>query len=395
MIGLLEIISSELSTGVTRFLAVSVKTFVLSLGSAAGLTFVLGGEVYDVWVSQLEPDNGVCDTLGLGGTLPWDPWWRIPLYLLCSVSVLGQYRFIIMNYWAGLLVQLAAYVVQEYVKVVLAERHALDGMDTIFGDSAGAMAAVVTACIISLTVDYVRAESRLEMDEKTSTLRKMTHYMYKFLVRIADFLRIGRGLARRSSQVRENLAEEAEKQGKPASEIRLSNKDEAILIEDAVEMQEYNYWSLLMPAVYQLVPGSKIAMYWYNIILPPQPYEGSAAEGATVVDSAGSALWITSLSLALGLIMGLAVVRILVGIIISTVSCIVSGEMNPLNSFRLRQFGRQEMTRQDDDDDPDDCGDLSHSIRSGSENNGLRKRSTVTTDTNNDAQSPRSVEEDV
>ena len=77
VIGLLEIISSELSTGVTRFLAVSVKTFVLSLGSAAGLTFVLGGEIYDVWVSQLEPDNGVCDTLGLGGTLPWDPWWRL------------------------------------------------------------------------------------------------------------------------------------------------------------------------------------------------------------------------------------------------------------------------------------------------------------------------------
>ena len=33
MLGLLEIIAGELETGVTRFIAVSVKTFVLCLGA--------------------------------------------------------------------------------------------------------------------------------------------------------------------------------------------------------------------------------------------------------------------------------------------------------------------------------------------------------------------------
>lgn len=153
VIGLLEIISSELQTGVTRFLAVSVKTFVLSLGSAAGLTMVLGSEVYNTWVGQLDPGDQSCDNLGLGGKYPWEPGWRIPFYLLCSIFVLGQYRFVILNYPWALLVQLVGYVVQEYVKVELADEHADDGMDTIFGDATGAAASVVTACLLALSVD--------------------------------------------------------------------------------------------------------------------------------------------------------------------------------------------------------------------------------------------------
>lgn len=386
MIGLLEIISSELQTGVTRFLAVSVKTFVLSLGSAAGLTMVLGQNVYSTWVAQLDPFDESCDNLSLGGKYPWEPGWRIPFYLLCSVFVLGQYRFVLLNYLWALLVQLVGYVVQEYVKVALAVNHKDDGMDTIFGDATGAAASVVTACLIALSIDYVRAEMRSSLDEDASMMRKFGHSLYASFVRMAEAVGLGRGLARRSAEVRATLAEEAKKQNKPESEIKLKNYEEGILVEDAVEMQEFNYWSLLMPAVYQLVPGSKIAMYWYNIIFPPE-YEGSSA------DSAGSALWLTSLSLALGLILGLAVVRILVSIIFFMLS--FCSDMGPLNSFRLRQFGRQEMTHIDDDDDPEDCGDLSHSIRGVPEDNGLRKRSTATTETNNAVLSPKSVEEEV
>ena len=39
-------------------------------------------------------------------------WWRIPLYLACSVAVLGQYRFRLEQMWRGLLVQLAGYEAQ-------------------------------------------------------------------------------------------------------------------------------------------------------------------------------------------------------------------------------------------------------------------------------------------
>lgn len=44
-------------------------------------------------------------------------WWRIPLYLFCSATVLGQYRFPVRHYWRGLIVQLAAYEVQYEVQL--------------------------------------------------------------------------------------------------------------------------------------------------------------------------------------------------------------------------------------------------------------------------------------
>ena len=66
VIGLLEIIAGELETGVIRFLAVSVKTFVLSVMSAAGLTLVLGGEVYKVWLSSSDYNSDNCFNMDLG-----------------------------------------------------------------------------------------------------------------------------------------------------------------------------------------------------------------------------------------------------------------------------------------------------------------------------------------
>ena len=408
MLGLLEIIASELQTGVTRFLAVAVKTFVLSIGSAAGLTFVLGSKVYETWTDQLQPDNGVCDTLGLGGEYPWNPWWRIPLYLLCSVSVLGQYRFILMNYWAGLLVQLAAYVTQEYIKVEFAESHELDGMNTVFGDVGGAMASVVTACFISIIVDFVRCQSRVRISEKPSLARKTTNILYRNLVGIGDCLGLGRGLTGRASIVRAKLEDESKKQDKRVFETVLSKEDEAILVEDLVEAQEYNYWSLLMPAVYQLVPGSKLAMYWYNIIFPPLPYQNPIANVVNVTnetvitedtniaelaqeseisaDSAAYALWLTSLSLALGLILGLAVVRLIAWAFFYVLTMIRAKTMSKLeidrmDSFVLRQFRRQNITHDDDDNDPIDGLDLSFHANS-LEANGLRNRKNGTPNTN-------------
>ena len=97
VIGLLEIIAGELETGVTRFIAVSVKTFVLTLGSCVGLAMTVGENVFQTWVEQ----DSFCGTIELN-----DQWWRIPLYLLCSASALGQYRMPIVRYWRGLAVQL-------------------------------------------------------------------------------------------------------------------------------------------------------------------------------------------------------------------------------------------------------------------------------------------------
>lgn len=73
VIGLLEIIAGELQTGVTRFIAVSVKTFVLSLGAGIGLLLTASGK--EEWIEQ----GNSCGTIDLDTM-----WWRIPLYLLCS-----------------------------------------------------------------------------------------------------------------------------------------------------------------------------------------------------------------------------------------------------------------------------------------------------------------------
>ena len=84
VIGVLEIIAGELETGVTRFVAVSVKTFVLSLGASLSLVSASGGGPSATWFSS---NKANCDNNFVQGQ-----WWRIPLYLLCSVAVLGQYR---------------------------------------------------------------------------------------------------------------------------------------------------------------------------------------------------------------------------------------------------------------------------------------------------------------
>jgi len=103
VIGLFEIIAGELETGVTRFVAVSVKTFVLSLGASLGLMLAHGGGAWGIWFESDEH----CD-----GNFTAGKWWRIPIYLLCCVGVLGQYRLQVNRYWAALIVQLVAYEAQ-------------------------------------------------------------------------------------------------------------------------------------------------------------------------------------------------------------------------------------------------------------------------------------------
>ena len=164
VIGFLEIIVGEYQTGVTRFLAVAVKTFVLSIGSAIGLALVIRDDVYKVWSDQSES----CGTIELE-----KQWWRIPLYLLCSVSVLGQYRFVVFNYWAGLLVQLVAYAAQ-YELWREKKFFLYDGMDTVFEDILGSSLAHITATLIALTVDCLSYQYRLVAIGKTNDSQELT-----------------------------------------------------------------------------------------------------------------------------------------------------------------------------------------------------------------------------
>ena len=154
VIGILEIIAGELVTGVTRFIAVSVKTFVLCLGASFGMLLMLPNTHQD-WIDSAEN----CGTLELSkGT-----WWRIPLYLASSASALGQYRVPLGDYWRGLIVQLAGYEVQYQTAIVFAKRFEPDtgeeqsNLDAAASNVLGAMAAVMAAYILRRIVDRLRS----------------------------------------------------------------------------------------------------------------------------------------------------------------------------------------------------------------------------------------------
>ena len=78
-------------------------------------------------------------------------------YLLCCVSVLGQYRLPIVEYWRGLVVMLVAYEVQYQLLVMWEGQHDRDNMDFASSNAGGAIAAVFAASILKWLVDSLSA----------------------------------------------------------------------------------------------------------------------------------------------------------------------------------------------------------------------------------------------
>ena len=89
-----------------------------------------------------------------------------------------------------------------------------------------------------------------------------------------------------------------------------------------IDSQDHNIWAVLMPAVYQLVPGSMIAKMWFSAIFPPplleseqnieiegKNYTYTQYELDSAQDNIFSNLMVISTSLALGLILGFALVQ--------------------------------------------------------------------------------------
>ena len=92
----------------------------------------------------------------------------------------------------------------------------------------------------------------------------------------------------------------------PRTEIKLDAHEEDLLLDTIVYAESMNIWAMLMPAVYQLVPGSMIARMWFETIIPPR--DSSQQENTF------AGLMVTSISLALGLIIGEAMVEVFAGI---------------------------------------------------------------------------------
>ena len=379
VIGLLEIVSGELETGVTRFIAVSVKTFVLTLGTAIGLQMIHGRNVYEVWTSS----NEQCGSIDLD-----TKWWRIPLYLLCSASALGQYRFPIANYWRGLCVQLVAYEVQYQMFRHFAARHPRDFLDTASSNIVAAMAAVASAGLLSYLVDqigYYYHARLLQRNVHNSKFGNLVYKVWASYVRLVNWIGLGRKTALRALQMEKELqlaARELRDPYHPRVDIKLSPGDEAAIVEAIVDAGNLNIWSLLMPAVYQLVPGSLIARLWFNAVFPPPSVETKRSVGDVIyidttpnpaTDDVFYGLMVTSTSLALGLLLGFAFVSAF-GRVFSTLTSMFSKkgitdeeqetEDARVERLRFRQQGALNVVTESDDPDgavssvPDDHGIL-------------------------------------
>lgn len=304
VIGLLEIMVGELETGVTRFVAVSVKTFILSLGSCIGLMIAVSGGAKEVWVGS----SDMCDSNFTKGM-----WWRIPVYLLCSVGVLGQYRLRIDRYWCALIVQLVAYEVQYEVYNLIGENGKYftgDHLDTATSNMVGAAAGVISACALAWMINtgqrnYSDQILQNHRSDTHSTLAKLWFKTLGYIVSVYRCLRLNRASESKKKQLKSDI------EANPS--LQLSESDTDLYLETVVGGQDINIWSILMPAVYQLVPGSVIARFWYQSIFPEEP-EASALD-FTSQDSVFSNLMVISTSLSLGLIFGFAIVQIYVFIL--------------------------------------------------------------------------------
>ena len=273
--------------------------------------------------------------------------------------MLGQYRFPVRHYWRGLTVQLVAYEAQYELQSYFSRRHVKDNMDYAVSNTMGAIAAVLAACLLSFIVEHVahrpceraayctrslratavtvllRTDQKQLLHTKSEGERgcfgKFCFDCGRFWIRAVNCIGIGRKSDLTMLDVEKKMAVAAD----PARvdvppPITLEEREEDVLMQTVVELEPHNVWSVLMPAVYQLVPGSMIgkmqcflelslsalllalkafvhypAKLWFNTLFPPSmdspDYEAQ--------NNVFSNLMVISTSLAIGLILGFAIVH--------------------------------------------------------------------------------------
>jgi len=210
VIGILEIISGSLETGVVRFMAVSVKTFVLTLGATFGMKIILIKQSEEAWFDN----TNNCGTIELEKM-----WWRIPLYRLCSASALGQYRFPIADYWRGLIVQLVGYEIQFRTLLLFNVPDSQTNLDTAAANVLAAAGSVVAACILSFIVDrisfYYNARLLQRDYDKFSMFGEFMVKLSVGYVRLTNCL----GVGRKTDLTFLNMSEKLKKESEELSDV--------------------------------------------------------------------------------------------------------------------------------------------------------------------------------
>lgn len=398
VLGILEMVAGELETGVVRFMAVSVKTFVLALGTTFGMQIVLN-KPSEAWASQ--GDN--CNHYDLD-----EVWWRIPMYLLCSASALGQYRMPISQYWRGLLVQLVGYEVQYQLFKMFSLSHERDFLDTATANCLGAVASVVAASILSGLVDklsyYYNARVLRRVEGKFSPFGEFMFSLSVFYIRFSNKLGFGKKNDVQYLNMLDKLKQQSEELNDKThsrTSIELTEEEEDILFEVIVDAEGLNIWSVLMPTVYQLVPGSVIARMWFNAIFPPEletneryididgtDYVYETVSPNQLQEAVFQNLMVIATSLAVGLLIGFAVVKGAKKVIRLICCCKARGVKDASESFKDRRNCRSDIdyfnAGEEFEDDPEArsvSSDVYEENKEYAENNGV----------GSDVGSPRSV----
>ena len=239
VLGILEIIAGELETGVTRFIAVAVKTFVLCLGAGFGMLVV--GNATEVWYDQAEN----CGRLKLHGE-----WWRIPLYLLCSVAVLGQYRMPITRYWRAMITMLVGYEVQYQCFDWFSKLNDRDNLDTAISNVFGCAAAVVSACLVShfmnrIVYYYDARILRPEHEDNKSWKGKLIYALISCSVRVEALFGLGRPNDIKRLDMEKKLrsvTSELRDKSHARQAIKIDAAGENLIIETIVGTQDMNIW---------------------------------------------------------------------------------------------------------------------------------------------------------
>lgn len=155
------------------------------------------------------------------------------------------------------------------------EKFTGDHLDNASSNIFGALAGVLAACFLSWFVDgcqsFLLARLLQEDGPSESNLVGFIYRCMGCIVKSATLL----GICRKSELEKLDLEHRLKDQRKeledpshPRDQIELSSHDEGLLLEAIIGVEPNNVWSVLMPAVYQLVPGSVIARFWFIAIFP-------------------------------------------------------------------------------------------------------------------------------
>merc|ERR1712232_782822 len=151
-----------------------------------------------------------------------------------------------------------------------------DYMDTIVSNLVGCGCAVLVAEALAEIVDsYVYFYNAKVLGRSVGKHNFLAGIVYK-LTACSISIYTAIGLGRKSDKVMISLSKKIEQQkdevADPMSErdtIELTPEEENIVLEAIVFAEDMNIWSILMPTVYQMVPGGVIAKLWFNTIFPP------------------------------------------------------------------------------------------------------------------------------